>query len=297
MKFYITLILVLCSISIVSAARDIPFRYDNTLAAQGFSSPIASISINGEQGLFLIDSGASVNVISKWFAEKAKIKIFGQSVVAGTSGGTGKSSMSEVDFLVNTRGRKVSFKDQFAVIVTLPEVFRENGLAGIISPQQLLSEKETGVLNLSENPSLKIYKDIPKFKRPVHRLNAVLSEGPKGQKTVLFTIHADVSGIKTNFIVDTGADGAGIGAKTSAGQKLLSQSVSTNERIGGINGTSEEVRIVSKTTVKLLGRDFEMKIRLQPISDKMPAEGMLGMQFLKNCSLILSSTSGSILCP
>src|SRR3989338_3808007 len=154
-----------------------------------------------------------------------------------------------------------------------------------------------GTLSLSESPFFRISGQQPRKEDRFFPLNTIFSEGPGGQQNVLFTLDAIVDEVKTSFIVDTGADGASIGAETESGKKLLAKSIPTDEKIGGITGKPEVIRIVPQAQVKILDHDIKMKIRLQPISKQMSADGMLGMQFLKNCSLIISLKTGSISCP
>lgn len=297
MKTVTLFILFFCSLNVIGAPKEIALQYDSSLVNQGFASPIVTISINGKNGRFLVDSGASITVVSQLFAEKAKVVISGQGDIGGSSGGFSQSAVGKADLIVRSSLGKASFKGHHVVIVSLPNVFRENDLDGILSPQQLLNDREIGILDLSEMPSFKIYNDPPDLSKTAFGLNVISSSGPGGSKTTLFTIEAFVADTKTTFIVDTGADGAGLGVETLVGKKLLPMSIPTNEKIGGINGTPAEIRLVPHASVRLLGRKFDMNIRLQPTSQGMPADGMLGMQFLKNCRLLLSSTRGSIHCP
>lgn len=283
--------------SAIGAPVKLPLRYDKNLVEQGFASPVISVKVNGKKALFLIDTGASFTVVSRSFAAKAKIQSNGSGSLSGSAGGHATSSLAQVNFLINEAGGgEVSFLKHHLMIVELPAFFQENGLAGIISPQQLLQNNQVGVLNLSENPFFEIYEKSPQMTDQTFQLNPVFSDGPGGKKTVLFTVDALVEGVKTSFIIDTGADGAGVGLETLAGKNLYPKSVATGEKVGGITGKPEDVRIVSQAQVKIFNKNVKMKIRLQPASKKMPADGMLGMQFLKNCTLILSLKNGWISC-
>ncbi|OFZ31025.1 MAG: hypothetical protein A2622_00010 [Bdellovibrionales bacterium RIFCSPHIGHO2_01_FULL_40_29] len=285
-------------INVFGASVEFPLRYDETLVNQGFASPVISVQINGDQGIFLIDSGASITVVSRWFSDRANIRLGKIGSVGGSSGGNGTSAAAIVNmFIKNSKGAKEIFKKKSVVIVDLPDVFQRNSIAGIISPQQLLKDGQFGTLSLSESPFFRISGQQPRKEDRFFPLNTIFSEGPGGQQNVLFTLDAIVDEVKTSFIVDTGADGASIGAETESGKKLLAKSIPTDEKIGGITGKPEVIRIVPQAQVKILDHDIKMKIRLQPISKQMSADGMLGMQFLKNCSLIISLKTGSISCP
>jgi hypothetical protein len=51
----------------------LPISYDSALNAQGFPSPLVKAEIAGHEALFIVDSGASVNVLADWYAKVAEI--------------------------------------------------------------------------------------------------------------------------------------------------------------------------------------------------------------------------------
>lgn len=276
---------------------EFPLRYDQPLVEQGFTSPVIKVSVNGTSGLFLVDSGASVSVVSSWFAEKAGIQDLSSGTVGGASGGSDASKMAKLDLsLTSSIGEAIVYKGKVVAIASLPEVFHTNGIAGILSPQQLLKENEVCRLELKTNPSMTFQESRPTPQSKYLPLSIVTHSGPEGTQTALYTLEGRVEGFKTHFIVDTGANEARIGFETSPGTHLLPQSIPTNEKVGGITGKPEFVRLLPHAKVKLLDRSLRMNVRLQPISNQMPADGMLGMEFLKNCSLIFSLNYGSIYC-
>jgi hypothetical protein len=298
MKTIFTAAVFIFATSAFAGSSHLPLRYDRALASQGFVSPVLVVKVNGKEGAFLMDSGASMTVISRWYGDLAKIRTEGYTSASGSSGSSSASTLAKLDFSITARnGNPVLFQGQNALVVDLPSFFQENRIAGIVSPQQLLRDNEYGILDLSESPSFEITENKPQSLKHASQLEQVVSDGPGGQKTVLFTLMGEVEGVRTSFIVDTGADAASIGIKTEAGRKLFPKSVPSHEKTGGIAGKPVEIRVAPHARTKILGVKSEMEIRLQPISEKMPADGMLGMRFLKNCSLILSQKFGSISCP
>jgi hypothetical protein len=298
MKMIFAVTIALFSWSALGGSTTLPLHFDKALVEQRFVSPVMSAQINGESGLFLIDSGAQLTVVSRWFSERAKIRSNESGSVGGTTGESSKSPVANVNLIMKSiDGTTLTFEKQNVLIVDLPDVFKVNKIVGIISPQQLLRENQFGTLDLSDNPFFKIEDDPPQQIARAFALGTSFSEGPEGHQTVLFTLDAVVDNYRASFIVDTGAEGAGFGIKTAVGQKLLPRSIPTKEKVGGITGKPEVIRIVPNAHVKILDRNVNMRIRLQPSGKNMAADGMLGMQFLKNCALFLSLKSGSISCP
>jgi hypothetical protein len=54
-------------------ARSLPIFYDPALAAQGFPNPLVKARIAGHEAIFIVDSGASVNVFADWYVVVAGI--------------------------------------------------------------------------------------------------------------------------------------------------------------------------------------------------------------------------------
>lgn len=277
--------------------RDFPIRYVDSLVSSGFASPVVEMEIAGRTGLFLVDSGASVTVLAKWFAEEASVKSGVQGKTSDATGDRKATRIARETWTMKSRhGEKVAFGNRFAVIVDLPSVFKEHGLAGILSPQQLLVKEEICLLNLGSSPFLRIQDNWPSDFQGTP-LDVVVSAGPGGTETSLYTLKALVEGDPAVFVVDTGADGVGLGSETQVGKKLFSKSKISAAKVGGISGSPQGIREIPSAQVEILGKSQTMKIRLQPVSAEMPASGMIGMQFLKRCALALARNKGSISCP
>lgn len=295
---FVTLAVLLWTADVRAMPLDLSIDYNQDLITKGFVSPVLSLRVNGQEGLFLIDTGASTHVLSSWFTEKAKIHGVGGGSVGGSTGENGPSSLAIVSFVVNqNQGRAFTFAKQNAFIVDLPSAFQESGIAGIISPQQLLEPGQVGVLDLSAQPSFKISKQSLHPTKHEHDLGVVTSQGPLGKKTILYTISGNVLDKSASFIVDTGAEGNSVGLNTPAGKALFPESVPVETKIGGVTGEPQSVRVVHQAKVAIHGRTLDLEIYLQPISKNMPADGMLGMKYLKGCVLILGQNQGSISCP
>lgn len=290
--------LLLSSINLFAKDEAFPLRYDEKLTKAGFPSPVIDVVINGVKGIFLIDTGASINIISAGFAQRSNISGNGQIAVSDSSGSSNKSNISQIDFQINcNEGQEYHFNKQSFAIVNLPDVFNQNEIAGIISPQQLLSKDKNLILDLKFPRMLITSKSFPKFSsRNLIKLNVVTSKGPNNTLIYLYTITGTVDNFPAIFIADTGASNIGIGIETNVGHSLHKKAVESSEQIGGINGEPQKVLIIPEAELKIFSKPQIVKLRLQPISSGMPADGMIGMQFLRECSLSLSKKEGFIDC-
>jgi hypothetical protein len=70
-----------------AADRLVALQYSTDLAAAGFPNPILRATVNGQSVAFLIDTGASVHTIAKWFATAAHLR--SQPSTATLKGSTG----------------------------------------------------------------------------------------------------------------------------------------------------------------------------------------------------------------
>ena len=71
------------------SARSLPIFYDPVLAAQGFPNPLVKARIAGHEAIFIVDSGASVNVFADWYVDVAGIPaVRSDSTAADNAGKT-----------------------------------------------------------------------------------------------------------------------------------------------------------------------------------------------------------------
>ena len=219
--------LLLSSINLFAKDVALPLHYDEKLKKAGFPSPVVDVVINGVKGIFLIDTGASINIISNGFAQKSNIRGNGSIRVGDSSGSSIKSNIAQIDFQINgNEGQEYYFNKQSFAIVDLPEVFNQNDIAGIISPQQLLSKDKNLILDLKFPRMLITSKSFPRsYSKKLIKLNVVTSKGPNNTLISLYTIAGTIDNFHAFFIIDTGASNIGIGIETSIGHSLYKKAV------------------------------------------------------------------------
>lgn len=299
MRFTFLIFLLLNCANVVAKENLIPLKYNLDLIQKGFSSPVIELTINGTKGFFLLDSGASVTVVSSWFASKARIDTEESSTIHDSSGSSNATEIAQVRLIIEDEFKKeIIFEKQVAMIINLPNIFQESKIAGILSPQQLITKDESLLLAL-DKPLLVIGSSIANLKTEGERysdLKVIYSSGPQGTTISLYALNSILETKSTTFLIDTGAQDIAIGSETEIGKFLLPKTIETTEQVTGVNGMPQNVRIFPRARLNLLGTTDEISLRIHPISKGMPADGMVGMRFLKKCSLILSHKSGQIKC-
>lgn len=290
--------------SIVSAQptnQSIPIYYDRNLRVAGFPSPVVRATIAGHTGLFLIDTGAGVHTLADWFVNTAKIST---SPVASTvTGSTGNVSRIRVARSVKGQwddGTALELPE--ATVVQFPPIFQSHNLAGLLSPQLLAPTGQAAVLDLTQ-PSLRVQTYVETESRVPYtsatapspsRSEACLN--PESSFTNrLYPVSVSVDQIAGSMLLDTGATLTVFSDESAIARKIEQRSVpgASTQGIGG-------VRQAQRTVRNLHLRRGNSVVTLNPaIGDsgsRCGPDGVLGMDALRSCILILGHDSLSLSC-
>lgn len=283
-----------------AGAKAIAINYDPVLARQGFASPIVELHVNGKVGRFIVDTGAPFHVLSRWFAEEARISGHGSASIGDSSGGTGRDGKATISFdLLGKRGELWKFSRQDTIITELPPSFQKNRIAGIFSPQQLLGPSD-GVLIDFSTPLMHLGR-LSALERtlPVVRaskVKVIRTTGDAGKDTLVYVTDAQVDHGAFPLVIDTGAADVSVGIDTRIGAQLRARAKKSSGGTEGIHGQSRKTWTVPGVEVRVFGRAITLPVTLQPISSEMPADGMLGMAVLKDCRLVLGAETATAAC-
>ena len=132
----------------------LPIFYDPALAVQGFPNPLVKAAIAGHEALFIVDSGASVNVLADWYAEIVAIPTVttADSKAKGSDGKTTEVRLAQQLEGRWSDGQRLALNE--AIVVSFPPLFKSLHLGGLISPQLLAPVGMAAVLDL-KRPSLR----------------------------------------------------------------------------------------------------------------------------------------------
>jgi hypothetical protein len=136
-----------------TSTRSLPIFYDPALAAQGFPNPLVKARIAGHEAIFIVDSGASANVLADWYVAIAGIPAATTDSPAVGSGG--KTADKRLVHGLQGRwsdGQRFSLDE--AIAVAFPPYFESLHLGGLVSPQLLAPAGTASVLDL-RIPSLR----------------------------------------------------------------------------------------------------------------------------------------------
>ena len=286
--------LVLCvSESPHAATAPIALHYDATLAAAGFPSPLLSITIGGQRGVFLIDTGAGVHVIAKWFVEAAGLTATptDMTVTGSTGTETRVDIVPEVSATIDG-GRKVVLAD--AVVTAFPPVFETHRIAGLISPQLLAVDDEDAILDLRRPRLLFQRSKARAIASPTDRGRACTNaESPFRNR--LYAINVVADGNQAELLLDTGATRTTLDASSAAARALEGRAVPGDSN-QGVGGAIERLRRVPDVRLARGGSTAPIELRIGNVHSQCGAEGLLGMDALRQCVLTLGPSRVEVKC-
>jgi predicted aspartyl protease len=273
-----------------ASPRSIALRYDATLAAAGFPNPLLRLTIGGRTVWFIIDTGAGVHTIASWLVRAAGLRTRASS--SAVTGSTGSEQQVRAFEGISARledGRTLAIPE--GVVVDFPGIFEEHEIGGLLSPQ-LLSRKDAVVLDL-RTPAL----SLEAFSVATARLRStnvaaarVCHNAASPIRNGLYAVPATVAATPATLLLDTGATRTVIGVESGIAQRLAPQSAG-GSRTQGVGGTVTTSQRVPGVPVAIAGKTTAVELTLAPAAANCGADGLLGMDVLRNCVLVLGESA------
>jgi predicted aspartyl protease len=271
-----------------AAGPAIGLSYNADLAAIGFPSPLLRATVNGQAVWFLIDTGATVPGLASWFATATHIGLHDtKTTVIGSTGATSKTRAAGPIQVEMRDGSTISVRD--ALVADFPQTFADQHIAGLISPQLLAPAGQAAILNLT-TPSL----SFAPFDSALSTLglapsaatattHVCASAGPPPGRT--YGASVTIAGITADMTTDTGATATSVGS-TRVVRALLERS-QQNGRVEGIGGGPQAAKTAAGVTIVRGGAAKKADVILGGVSGGCGADGLLGMDVLRGCTLVL----------
>jgi predicted aspartyl protease len=272
-----------------AATVTLPLRYDPTLATQGFQSPVVTASVAGKQVMFLVDTGASVHTLASWFATAAGIRVeASDSTVTGSTGSQSRVRMA-ANVTLSLDHDQVLVLSQ-ALVTDFPPIFAQQHIAGLLSPQLLAADGEVVVLDLTR-PRLTIRRATADGS---HLGNVCVNEDSPFRNR-LYASDVTIEAKGARLLVDTGANRTLLASQSEAALALADRSTE-GEETRGVGNASERVRRVPSVGIERGGSTATLDLRIGTASNNCGADGLLGMDALKTCVLLLGDTGIDLSC-
>jgi hypothetical protein len=284
----------------------VPIFYDSALSAQGFLSPLVKLRIGRQEALFIIDTGASVNTLADWLAEVARLP--NEASNSTTKGSGGREVPFRVAHHVTARmnnGESITLQE--AIVVSFPPIFKSLHIGGLLSPQLLPPIGMTAVLDLRK-PSLRflpLAKDAPQLQlasSPSSDTKACRNPASPFMNRLYLAV-VSIAGLTDFLLVDTGATATLLSENSALTRALDDQMAAQGDpriegatRSEGVGGIVDATRLVPNVEVLRGGSIVVLNPSIGNLGSSCGETGILGMDGLRDCSLVLGDTLLSLSC-
>jgi hypothetical protein len=280
-----------------ASAQSLPIFYDPVMASKGFPNPFVKARIAGQTAIFIIDTGASVNLLAAWYVEAARLPT--AAMPGSTVNGSVIPRMTRRLQGRWSNGRRFSWNG--TMVVAFPPYFESNRIGGIVSPQFLTPAGMAAVLDLAA-PSLR-FLPFSHALADLQKSNPSAAPVPVYQachsKTAdpLYVVPATAAGVTDLMGIDTGATNTQFSADSNIAHVIGGRSERAGHVAESLGGVDSAERVVRNVQLLRGGRT----VTLNPAIGKLPAgfcngKGLLGMDALRGCLLILSHGESAFSC-
>lgn len=285
-----------------TSTRSLPIFYDRALAAQGFPNPLVKARIAGHEAIFVVDSGASVDVLADWYVKVAGIPASARTDSTALGSG-GRTTAERITHRLQghwSDGQRFTLNE--AIIIAFPPLFESLHLGGLVSPQLLAPTGMAAVLDLRV-PSLQFMpfaralSDLQRSKAPTVPLDLTHPCRNSDSKLVNRQYLAPVTtaGVTDLMLVDTGA------TKTIFSEESkIAHAIESGSEVGppseAVGGQVNDRRMVRDVQLLRGGRIVGLNPSIGGVSVPCDAKGILGMDALRSCLLILGDNEMAYSC-
>lgn len=270
----------------------IKLAYETSLSKEGFSSPVLKGAVGSKMtGYFLIDTGATSNVLASWYVQGLPQVKKSVMEVPDSTGNMIKVVLVKSDFKI---GSKI-IKDLNFLVADLPPDFNKNKIAGLISPKSLSSvvviDFKTPQLTLGD--SMESMQKLSKIEL-IPRTQQTACVAPFSS---LFSVDVTIRKQTTKLLVDSGSETTKIFLESKIGQSLKSIAQKTEKQTSGVSGNKVDLLKLPNGPIQFADYQKTISVLIQDAHGKgCPSDGLLGMDLLKNCILLMAKEDIGISC-
>jgi predicted aspartyl protease len=264
-----------------------------------FPLPIVHGTVAGVPTLFLVDTGANAHILSGWVARKAQLttRAFGDVGVdhSGRTIETRRATHPHVH--IENWG---DLADEPMLVTDVPEAVTRLGIGGFLSPQQLATEDVSIVLDFQKSEMRQMRRgDSLDASGSALALDPprVCLDSDSPLRGLAFVVHAQIEGNAADLLVDTGAHHSDLLSSSAPAKALLPRSEASGEPVYAASGKVTP-RTVRGAHIRVGALDVTRNIDLIPgqQDDFCPRDGVLAMDVLKRCVLLIDRRSVSGVC-
>jgi Aspartyl protease len=277
-----------------NAADVLPLRYEKTLIALGFPSPLLRATVSGQPVWFIVDTGASVHTLASWLVSAAHLEPRQTTTTATGSTGAEKPVRVVSNQIIQLDGgRDLTLRE--AIVVEFPTIFTERRIGALLSPQLLAIGHAASVLDLRA-PTLR----FEPFEMAVARLGRdrpLISNGSRVCRNAesafenrLYAASVTADGITGTLLVDTGATST-LATPGSRIAGALTDRASESGRTQGVGADVQTMRKAPNVRFERGGTASTIAVTIGGSAPSCGPDGLIGMDALRQCILVLGESA------
>ena len=274
-----------------ASPRRAKLRYE--IHGRPFPLPLVTGTIAGQPVLMLVDTGANSHVIAGWLARKLglpmkKLGDVGTDHVGKT---IATFRIEKPDLAIDEWGTLTPMP---VLATDVPEVIEKLGIGVFISPQRLVEEGDSVVLDLAKGELRAAWWDEARYELSATGVPLVLGEARACEETegpikgLAYVLPGAVESQRVELLLDTGAQHSDVFTTSFAGQKLTAQSTVNKEPMYTASGKISARKLKS---ARVSSGSFAVTTDVDLIAgaadSSCPRDGVLAMDVLRSCALLL----------
>ncbi|MDB5216817.1 MAG: hypothetical protein JWO86_4744 [Myxococcaceae bacterium] len=274
-----------------SSPRKAKLRYE--IHGRPFPLPLVTGTIAGQPVLMLVDTGANSHVIAGWLARKLGLSM-------KKLGDVGTDHVGKTIATFRVEKPELAIDDwgplvPMPVLATdVPEVIEKLGIGAFISPQRLVEEGDSVVLDLAKGELRPAWWDEAHYELSALGVPLVLGEARACEETegpikgLAYVLPATVESQRVDLLLDTGAQHSDVFTTSIAGQRLAAQSTVNKEPMYTASGKISARKLKG---ARVAAGGFAVSTDVDLIAgaadSSCPRDGVLAMDVLRSCMLLL----------
>jgi hypothetical protein len=274
-----------------ASPRRAKLRYE--IHGRPFPLPLVTGTIAGQPVLMLVDTGANSHVIAGWLARKLglpmkKLGDVGTDHVGKT---IATFRIEKPDLAIDEWGTLTPMP---VLATDVPEVIEKLGIGVFISPQRLIEEGDSVLLDLAKGELRAAWWDEARYELSALGVPLVLGEARACEETegpikgLAYVLPGAIESQRVDLLLDTGAQHSDVFTTSFAGQKLAAQSTVNKEPMYTASGKISARKLKS---ARVSSGSFAVTTDVDLIAgaadSSCPRDGVLAMDVLRSCALLL----------
>ncbi len=276
----------------LKTAESIRLKYHQGLTQKGFASPLLKVKFDSKHsGIFLIDTGASSNVMASWFANKLPTNKKSEITIPDSTGQMMKAYLYHTQIQI----QNLKIDNQTFLITDFPQEFEKNKIAGLVSPKSLGSFVALDF----KRPQMMISESLDEIKNKfeidfIPRSNQTTCLAPASS---MYVVEVSIQKQKAKLLIDSGSATTKIFLSSPIGQILKSEAKKSPKQAAGLSGKKVDLLQLTNSSITFADKTQSTNVFLQDSQGKgCPGDGLMGLDLLKNCVLIMAKEDIGLSC-